>query len=578
MERTVVVDMSFIYRQYSEFSLSTDEEVSTSFLLVSRLSMLGMVFVLTGFVCLADETAHQLAKEAEKAEKTSDIVKAYLLYSQAAAKDPKNHIYWAKSQALRTRALRITNALPASITENMVADPVVSGVDEDAPQVATEILKPEIEEARRPLPPKELTPVPGTRTFDLRGDAKSLFEQVTKAFGIDLVFDVDYQGGQPVRFHLENVDLLTAIHSLEAATGSFVVPLGEKLLMIYKDTQQKRTEAEPTMAVTLTLPNPITVQDAQELARAVQQILEIQRFAIDSSSRLVLIKDRVSKVRAAQELYQQLLTQKPQVMIEVEVMDTSESQDLTYGAMLPTSTAIAFLGRSFRSGGPRGPRIIPDIVPGFTRFVIAGGGLSTIALAIGDAALFATVSNSSSSSLYRTTIRALDSQAATIHIGDKYPIVTQQFQGGGGVNALATPSTFQFEDLGLSLKVTPKVHDSREVTVQVEAEFKVLGNETYNGIPVISTRKFASTVRLREGEFGLLAGLLSSSEARTISGFPLLGNLPILSSLLAQNTRNRTSSRGLVLIKPHIIDSSVADYPTRTIFTGSESRWNTLTQ
>jgi general secretion pathway protein D len=526
-------------------------------------------------LCPAAESPRSLAKDAAQAEKRGDVVKAYLLYSQAAAADPKNRSYWVRSQALRTRALRQSNSLPAVLTQAVppVADPeAVTAVVGDA------ILPAEEEESRRPLPPAELGPTPGLKSFHIRGDAKSLFQQVTQAFGLDTVFDIDYVAGQPVRFDLDEVNARNALRALEAATSSFVVPLSPKLLMIYKDTQQKRTEAEPTMAVTLSLPHPVSVQEAQELARAVQQCIEIQRFAVDSNRRLVLIKDRVSKVRAAQELYSNLLTHRSQVLIEVELLDVADTFERNYGMTLPTSSAMSFLGRStIPSAARRGLRIIPDIMPGFTRFLLAGGGLTTIAFAITDASAFASYTRSSALSLYRSQIRAVDSQAATLHVGDKYPIITQQYMGDTtGVNSLAIPPTFNFEDLGLSLKITPRVHSQYEVSLTVEAEYKVLGSGSYNGIPVISNRKFASTVRLRNGEYGVLAGMISSSEARSVSGLPFLAQMPLLHHVLASNTSSRNSGEALVVIKPQIIDSAASENPSRTIYTGTEARWITL--
>ncbi len=526
-------------------------------------------------VCLGGESASSLAKRARKAEKAGDAVKAYLLYAEAAAADPRNHSYWVRSQALRTRAMRESKVMPASITE--LPPPGEKQEDGKRPEflVGTNITREEVEESRRPLPPEELKGVPGRKNFDLKANARTLFTKVTQSFGLDLVFDADYpEAGPTIRFQLNDVDLRTALYALESATSSFAVPLSGKLLMIYKDTQQKRTEAEPNMAVTLSIPNPVTVQEAQELARAVQQVLEIKRFAVDGGQRLVLIRDRVGKVRTAQALYEQLLTLRSQVMVEVELVELSESHELHYGFSLPTATAIAFLGRK---GTPtRGLRMFPNFVPGYTKFLVAGGGFSTIALAISNATAFASVANGRAVSLFKTEIRSLDSQEATIHIGDKYPIVTQQFMGTGGISPYATPSTFNFEDLGLVLKLTPRIHGSREVSLQVDAEFKVLGSSSYNGIPVIQNRKFASTVRLKEGEDAVLAGLMSVTEARNISGIAGLASVPVLSQLLTERTVSAQSGQVLVVIKPHIIDSAPSETITKAIYTGSEGRWNTL--
>jgi hypothetical protein len=538
-------------------------------------------------VCLAANEASELAKKARKAEKAGKITEAYLLYSQAAAADPKKPRYWTKSQALRTRALRESKTLPliAPAAADSTAQKAEESAaekdqekDEDLPGIGALLLPEEEEEARRPLPPKELASPSGTKSFDLRGDARQLFEKVAKEFGLDLVFDADYQAGSPFRFQLNDVDFRTALSALQAATSSFVVPLSERVFMVYKDTQQKRAEAEPTVAVTLSLPNPVTLQEAQELARAVQQTMEIQRFAIDGGRRLVLIKDKVSKVRAAQEIYQHLLTHRSQVILEIELMDLQGRRELSYGMTLPTSTALSILGR--RSGNASrlgGFRFIPEFAQGFSKFVLMGGGFSTIALAVSDASAFASFNRSQSYSLYRATMRSVDGQPATLHIGDKYPIITQQFIGApSDTPVLAVPPTFNFEDLGISLKVTPRVHDSAEVSLQVEAEFKVLGTGSFNGIPVIANRKFASTVRLRQGEWAVISGLLNATEARSVSGIAGLGRVPLLSNVVNSTSKSVNSGEALLVIKPRIIDSASTEFPVQTIYTGTEGRWNTL--
>ena len=217
------------------------------------------------------------------------------------------------------------------------------------PDVLSAITADELVEARRLKTPTELKPTAGRKTLDLRGDAKSLFEQAARAFGLDTVFDADYQPGRSITVHLDDADYRETLRALEVATGSFVFPLGERLLMVVKDTPQKRTENEPTMSVTVELTDAVSVQEVQELARAVQQTMDILRLAVDPNRRLVLIKDRISKVRPAQAVFEELAHSRPQVMVEMQFLEVDRMNSLAYGLLMPSQFPLTYSEAGFPS-------------------------------------------------------------------------------------------------------------------------------------------------------------------------------------------------------------------------------------
>ena len=103
-------------------------------------------------------------------------------------------------------------------------------------------------------------------------------------------------------------------------------------------------------------------------------------------------------------------------------------------------------------------------------------------MGIANAAAFATLSKSSTETLLNGQIVALDGQAASLHVGDRYPVTTSSFTGVTPGTAGFAP-TIQFVDLGLVLKLTPTIHEDMEVTLDVDAEFKSLGSASVDGIP-----------------------------------------------------------------------------------------------
>ncbi len=498
-----------------------------------------------------EPSAAKLFKEGKKAEREDDVVRAYLLYSEAAAKDPNRKEYWARAQALRTRA-----ALKAKVMPKISKTGKVEGAPlKPQPGYSETITPDDLAELRRLKPPPELKPLPGRKNIDIRGDSRSLFEQAAKIFGLDTVFDGDYQPAPSARIRLDEADFREVIKALEAATASFVVPLGDRLFMVVKDTPQKRAEAEPTIAVTIPIPDTVTPQEAQELARAVQQAMDITKLSVDANRQMVLIKDRISKVRPAQALFEQLARGRAQVSVQMQFLEVDRNSLLTCGLLLPNSLPILFIG----TGGAVGGLISLARLTSLSANMFGVG--------IGDAQAFASMTRGSARNLLETEVRTADGSTATFHVGDKYPIATAGFIGGGIV-----PPTFTFEDLGLLMKVTPHVNGMEEISLDVNAEFKVLAGQSINGIPVISSRKLDSKVRLRTGEWAIVAGLMSNSEAKTIAGLPFISELPGIGPLLRKNDIQKQSTEVILLLRPVLLSLPPGEIPTRAYSLGPEGR------
>ncbi|HOL72858.1 MAG TPA: type II and III secretion system protein [Bryobacteraceae bacterium] len=510
-------------------------------------------------VCLAiatglaagEPSAAKLFKEGQKAEREGDIVRAYLLYTEAAVKDPKRKEYWARSQALRTRAALKARVMPKITPEGKtVLEPL-----KPLPGLSGTITEDDLAELRRLKPPPDLQPTPGRKNIDLRGNARALFEQTAKIFGLEVVFDGDYQPGAAFRFRLEDADFREAIQALEAATASFVVPLGERLFMVVKDTPQKRAEVEPVIAITIPIPDPVTPEEAQELARAVQQTMDLTKLSIDTTRRMVLIKDRISKVRPAQALFQQLARGRTQVAIQLQFLEVDRSSLLTYGLLLPRNLPILYVGSS-------------GVVGALTALANLKLSTNMFGVGIGDAQAFASMAKATGRNLLDAEVRTAHGSTATFHIGDQFPIATATFIGGD----FLVPPTFTFEDLGLVMKVTPHVNGMEEISLDVNAEFKVLAGQSINGVPVISTRRLESKVRLRAGEWAIVAGLMSSSEAKAFTGLPGVSQLPLIGPLLRKNDDEKLSTEVLLLLRPYVLSLPPSELPTRAYSVGSEGR------
>jgi type II secretory pathway component GspD/PulD (secretin) len=190
--------------------------------------------------------------------------------------------------------------------------------------------------------------------------------------------------------------------------------------------------------------------------------------------------------------------------------------------------------------------------------------------------LMAQMSKSTGVVLLKAQMRGVDGQPVSLHVGDRYPIMTSGYFGPSsystGGTAYTPPPSFTFEDLGLTIKATPTVHAMDQVTLEVDSEFKVLSGQALNGIPVISSRILKSKVRLDSGDWAVLGGLLTSSDARTIAGLAGVSRIPVLGALTSKHTRNTSGSEVLVLLRSRMVTPPPSEEPSSSFWVGSESR------
>jgi len=111
-----------------------------------------------------------------------------------------------------------------------------------------------------------------------------------------------------------------------------------------------------------------------------------------------------------------------------------------------------------------------------------------------------------------------------------------------------------------------------EVTLDLDTEFKVVTGESLNGIPIISSRKLITKVRLNEGESAVVAGLLTSNQARTIAGVAGVSNIPVLGDLFHQTDKELQTTEVLLVIRPSLLNLPPDQFATPVIFTGSDTR------
>src|SRR5579862_7378754 len=169
-------------------------------------------------VCAASDVADRFYKAGQRAERAGDMLHAYLLYARAAALDPQNASYAARKTALRAIAA-------VSARQELAADPA----EQEAAPVRSDLNAADMLEARQAVAPPRLAGSKEKKSFDLRGDPRTIFEKVAEAYGISIVFEADYQAPPPFTFRLADASFEDAFRALETVGNSFFVPVNQKL-------------------------------------------------------------------------------------------------------------------------------------------------------------------------------------------------------------------------------------------------------------------------------------------------------------------------------------------------------------
>jgi type II secretory pathway component GspD/PulD (secretin) len=201
---------------------------------------------------------------------------------------------------------------------------------------------------------------------------------------------------------------------------------------------------------------------------------------------------------------------------------------------------------------PVGPDGLPEEMP----FEVRDIGKNTLSrqLKAFEVVLDFLINEGSANLLADTKLATMNNREATIHIGDIVPyVVTTYAAGAAGVTEMAK---IEKEKVGIQLKITPHVSEDGYITTTVEPEVSsIIGFVGPNDeIPWVKTRKASTTVRVKDGETIIIAGLLNEEETKRISKLPILGHIPGLGKLFQHTTITKKKTDLIVEITPKIIE------------------------
>jgi general secretion pathway protein D len=561
---------------------------------MKRPALFLLVVLWVGSAGIAADKAKELYEKGADAQARQDYEKAYEYFKQAYDLRPKdlrfrtayerNKFLAASSHVHHGQLLRDDGKLPEAKLEfekALLIDPssfiaqqelkrtiqMIQDADHPQPQAAgassSGELRKILSQARGPV---ELAPISNAPiTLKLTEKSTVIYETVCKLAGINVLFDPDYTPKQ-VRIELNGVTLEEALSIISFETKTFWRPITPNTIFVAQDNPAKRKELEQNVLKTFYLSNLSQPTELQDVVNAMRTILEVSRIQQLPSQGAIVLRGTPDQVALAQKLVDDLDKAKPEVLIDVAVMEVSRDKMKQLGISPPTNVSVALqpnvsttttptTGTTGTTGTTTNGTTNPNSVSLNTLDYL---NATDFQVTIPSASATALLSDSTSKIVQNPQVRALDGQKATLKIGERVPVATGSFQpgiGGVGINPLVN-TQFQYIDVGVNIDITPRVHAGREVSMKLVLDVSaVTSYVSIGGIsqPVIGQRKVEHEIRLKDGETNLLGGILEDQQTKALTGIPGLASIPILKYLFSQTNTEHQEDEIVFVLTPHII-------------------------
>jgi general secretion pathway protein D len=555
------------------------------------------------------DKAKSLYEKGQDAEARENYEAAYNYFKQAYDLKPKDLRYKSSFERLRFKAaativhhgqgLRDEGKLQEALAEFQKAaliDPslfiaqqelkrtqqMINDKENPPPQAAgpPSALQRKIREAGGPveLAPISVVPI----TVKLTEDSKVIYQTIGQLAGVNVLFDPDYTSRR-IKVELNGVTLEDALQITALESKTFWRPVTGNTIFVAQDNPAKRKELEQSVLKTFYLQNLSQPTELQDVVNAIRAVLDVQRVQQLLSQNALVVRGTPDQIALAEKLVEDLDKARPEVVIDIAVIQVSKDKSRTLGLSPPTSATVTLqdnIGSTTTTTGTTTSGTGATITSGTGT---SGINLNTLAnlnatnfqVTIPSANLSALMGDTDTKMLQNPQVRALDNQKATLKIGERVPVATGSFQpgiGGVGINPLVN-TQFQYLDVGVNIDVTPHVHADREVTLKITMEISsVVGQSSIGGIsqPIIGQKKIEHEIRLKDGESSLIGGILDDSQTKSLSGIPGLAQIPILRYLFGQVQQDHSQDETVFAITPHIIrGTSLSELNQRAIDIGT---------
>lgn len=531
-----------------------------------RVAALVLVAILTLTTACATSSGMRRGRQAEQAQ---DFDRAVVEYTTIARANPSSteartalqrvKLRASQEHAVRGRRLAGLERYEEAVAEYQLAaelNPTDSQVDaalrEARHKLRTKLsvtragrteLQSLIERTRDlPAPGLELpedVKLPASLVFGNGATSRAVFLAVGRFANLSTIFDAAFRD-QPLSIDLRNATLSDALKALTASTRTFYKITAPKTITIVPDTPAKRREYEESIIRTIFLSNA----DLKETIDLLRIVVDIRQISPVTATNSVSIRDTPERVAAAVKLITAIDKARPEVVIDVELLEVDRTKLREYGLQIASPGSPGISGAA-------------DINRDDFRLASLKSLTAADVFLSGIPGLYYRLlkNDSATRALANPHLRTTEGMTASARFGEEVPVPVTTFApiAAGGVNTQPITS-YTYRNVGVNIDITPRLHHDDEVSLTVKVTLSSLGRSAgFGGLPTFGNREISTTIRLKDGETNMLAGLIRDEERTVLSGVPGLSDIPMLGRLFANNRRETQQTDIILTLTPHIV-------------------------
>jgi general secretion pathway protein D len=397
-------------------------------------------------------------------------------------------------------------------------------------------------EASRDLPPAGLDlpdgkKLPDSLVFSQAG-SRAVFTAIARFAGLNIVFDPAFRD-ETISIDLRNTTLEEALAAVTASTRTFYRVTAQRTLTIVPDTPQKRREYEESIVRTFYLSNA----DVKEVIDLLRIVVDVRQISPITATNAISLKDTPERIAAAARLISAIDKARPEVVIDVELLEVDR-------------TRLRELGLQIASPGQPGISGSADVNRENLTLQTLRNLTSADVFMYNVPGIYYRLlkSDANTRTLANPQLRTSEGITAQARFGERVPVPNATFVpiAGGGVNTQPITS-YAYEDIGVNIDITPRTHHEDEVSLALKVVLSSVSGEGFGGLPTFANREISTTIRLKDGETNMLAGLITDEERTVFEGIPGLSEIPLLGRLFANNRKESRQTDIILTLTPHIV-------------------------